>query len=498
MASDGGIGKLATAKRQKMIREFLERWFLFGGMPASDTYKRTMWSSDADLARTEAVYHLTCRKPLEEKGARQRLIMAGHEWMLRQWFAKPLKRKDIELAIGWYKNHSAVPCFPVEIFSDLLANTEGDDVYLPIDIWGFPGGQTFMAGVPCMVFKGPGGLVSYLEPHMCRYYGPIIHATKGRLMYEVSHAKHAEFGYRSDPNELMTIAKLLAIYVGNGGNQVLTSADNAEFMFPHLFRAIGTIGHEFMCALQDFSKGLDEAEYEAMELFVSAHDKASLLCDLVDAETVGLENSIRVIKNHPEKTGIGIRVDSGDIAAQCVQYYFRMKQEGIENRTIVFEDEVTPDKVRAVYDYFEGKTGVQPTILFPGAGGYYYRMWHRDSISVAFKRSMTAGRPNTKFSNSPGKESLAGDIRVYEKGTQLIVADASEIIPRGTPLYVPLVQQGRIVYSDDMNFNVQAERANRTWNKYAALWEQSPRTLARMWAFRNARYQAIQRNKPSV
>jgi len=65
--------------------------------------------------------------------------------------------------------------------------------------------------------------------------------------------------------------------------------------------------------------------------------KASLLCDLVDAETVGLENALRVIRAHPETDQVGIRVDSGDIAAQCVLYFETMKAMGIAPRLIVFE-----------------------------------------------------------------------------------------------------------------------------------------------------------------
>lgn len=483
-------------KRAHMIRQFLNRWFLFGGLPSSDTYKRTMWSASDELAQADAAYHLTMRKGLPETGANDRLVMAGHEWLLRQWFAKPLKRRDIEMAIEWYAKHSAVKIFPVALFRTLLAEQPGDDIYLPIDVWGFRGGQTFLARVPCMSFEGPGGLVSFLEPHMCRYYGAIVHATKGRLMYEAVGARHAEFGYRADPDEAMSIAKLLAIYAGNGGNPVLTSADAAEFMFPKLFRAIGTIGHEFMCALQDFDKGLDAAEREAMDLFVSAHGNGMLLCDLVDAETVGLENAIWVMKKHADKTRVGIRVDSGDIAEQCVQYYLRMHQEDIESRTIVFEDEVTPDKVREVHAYFLAHTGVEPTILFPGAGGYYYRMFHRDTLSAAFKRSETAGRPNTKFSNSPGKESVPGRARVYGRGDTLIIADASETV-EGEPLFVKLVDQGRIVDPEDMCFPVQAARCNDTWNRYTR-YELSPRINDWTQRFQAMRQEAQARARETV
>lgn len=452
-------------KRNEMMREFLSSWFLLGGFLSSDTYKRTMWAADEDLSSLQASYHLTLRKGLPESGLNERLIMSGHEWLLRQYFLKPLKKADLELAIDWYTSNSAVNAFPVKLFKTLIENTEGENIFLPVNIRGFPGGQTFFPGVPCMSFEGPGGIVSFIEPQMCRYFGSIIHATKGRLMYEAAGDRHAEFGYRADPDEMMSIAKLLSIYTGNGGNPVLTSCDAAEFIFPDMFKSIGTIGHEFLSAFQSLSKDLEEAEIEAMDRFVSATGSASLLSDLVDAETVGMENVIRIMKKYPGNNKIGVRIDSGDIAGQCVRYYNRMKEEGIENRVIVFEDEITPEKVREVHSVFKNATGIEPTILFPGAGGYYYRMFHRDTVSAAFKRSMTGKHPNIKFSNSPGKESVPGTIRVYEQGDILIIADKSEDID-GTPLFIKLVENGKIINPEDMDFQAQAKRANKTWNKY--------------------------------
>src|SRR5207253_3715979 len=138
------------------------------------------------------------------------------------------------------------------------------------------------------------------------------------------------------------------------------------FLYPELFQSIGTIGHEMMCAGQSFEKPLGEAECEMMDRFVTRMGTASLLCDLVDAETVGLENALRVIRAHPETDRVGVRVDSGDIAGQCVLYFDKMKAVGIETRTIVFEDEVTPETVRNVYDHFRQATGQEPTTLVPG------------------------------------------------------------------------------------------------------------------------------------
>ncbi len=460
-------------KRREMQDEFFAKLFLLGGWTGStDTYKRTMWAAVPDVAVVPACYSLTFRRGLPEEGAGKQLIMAGHEAMLAQWFHQPLKRSDIRLSQQWYATHSATKAFPTEVWDAVLAANAGEEITLPVDVWGFTGGQTFLAGVPCLVFEGMGGLISYLEPAMCRYFAPVIQATKARLMKQAT-PRDAEFGLRSAPVEVCNLILLLARFVGGAGKGAepqLTSNDTAEFMYPELFKSIGTIGHEMMCAAQSFDKSLAAAEFEMMDRFVSKMGTASLLCDLVDAETVGLENALRVIKEHPETNRVGVRVDSGDIAGQCVLYFQKMQALGIPPRVIVFEDEVTPDAVRHVYDVFRRETGTEPTMLFPGAGGYWWKLVHRDTVSAAFKRTATADRPNVKFSNSPGKETIPGYIRVYGRGDTLIVADRSETID-GEPLFVKLVERGRVVYRE--SFAEQAARADRTWNRYAK-WEPSP------------------------
>jgi nicotinic acid phosphoribosyltransferase len=474
-----------AAKRAAMREEFFARHFLLGGfLGGTDTYKRTMWAAVPDIAIARAGYALTMRKGLPEPHADNQLIMAGHEAMLAQWFHRPLRRADIKLARRWFAEHAATRAFPHEMWDTILADQAGDDIYLPVDVWGFPGGQTFLPGVPCLFFEGMGGAISYLEPAMCRYFAPLIQATKARLM-KLATPRDAEFGLRSAPNELTNIVLLLARYVGGRGR--LTSNDTAEFMYPELFQSVGTIGHEMMCAAQSFNRSLAEAEHEMMDRFVTAMGKASLLCDLVDAESVGLENALRVMKSHQENDQVGIRVDSGNIAEQCVLYFRKMHELGLSPRLIVFENEVTPELVRQVYDHFRRETAREPTMLFPGAGGWWWRLVHRDTVAAAFKRSATGSRPNVKFSNDPGKETLGGYLRVYGRDDVLLVADASES-PLGEPLFVKLVEHGRIVYRE--SFEEQADRADRTWGRYKQV-ELSPKVTEGQERFRRMRAKEI-------
>jgi nicotinate phosphoribosyltransferase len=476
-----------AARREAMRAEFFGKLFLLGGfLGGTDTYKRTMWAAVPDVAVQRACYTLTMRKGLPEPGAGNYLVMAGHEAMLAQWFHRPLRRADVELARRWFHEQSAVHAFPDAVWDAVLAGQPGEDIRLPIDVWGFPGGQAFLPGVPCIVFEGIGGAISYLEPAMCRYFAPVLQATKARLMKSAT-PRDAEFGLRSAPDEVTHLVLLLARYVGSCGTGRLTSNDTAEFLWPDLFQSIGTIGHEMMSAAQTSDRSLGDAEHEMMDRFVSSMGRAALLTDLVDAESVGLENALRVMRDHPENDQVGIRIDSGDIAGQCVLYFRRMQAAGITPRTIVFENEVTPELVREVFEHFRKATGHEPTMLFPGAGGYWWRAVHRDTVAAAFKRSATGDHPNVKFSNSPGKESLGGYLRVYADRDTLIVAEADES-PAGEPLFVKLVEQGRIVYRE--SFPDQAARADRTWGRYRR-WGLSPRVAATMRQFREMREREV-------
>src|SRR5438552_13248974 len=119
MNTQAGASQTATAsdpfaeKRAALREEFFARLFLLGGwIGGTDTYKRTMWAAVPDVAVARAGYALTMRRGLPEPGADNQLVMAGHEAMLAQWFHRPLKRADIELARRWFNEHSAVRAFP--------------------------------------------------------------------------------------------------------------------------------------------------------------------------------------------------------------------------------------------------------------------------------------------------------------------------------------------------------------------------------------------------
>ena len=78
-------------------------------------------------------------------------------------------------------------------------------------------------------------------------------------------------------------------------------------------------------------------------------------------------------------------------------------------------------------------------------------------------------------------------LRVYGRGDTLVMADASEA-PPGEPLFVKLVEAGRIVYRE--SFEDQAARADRTWGRFKR-WELSGKIRGYMERFQAMREREV-------
>jgi nicotinic acid phosphoribosyltransferase len=327
-----------------------------------------------------------------------------------------------------------------------------------------------------MSVEGAGGLVTHLEPHLEQIFAPLIQATKARLMFEVTGNKFAEFGLRANENENNHVTLNHAVYVGAGFR--LTSDDQAVFLFPEYFDDIGTVGHEFIMAYQQQGRTLEQAQELAFCDFVAANKRSALLTDTIDTLKSGLPAILKLIKENKGNGKIILpRFDSGDVPAQCIYWKKMTLDAGITETQMVVEDGYTPEKAKKTKQMYAA-AGFNPEEIIVGAGGYFQENNLRDTASLVYKRSATEhdGRleASLKFSDSPGKESIPGQIRIYEKGRNLVVAQEGEKID-GKMLSVQLVKNGRINYFE--NLAEQNARANTTWQNYDNI-EYSPATQA--------------------
>ena len=443
---------------------------------ATDTYKRTMAASSDAFSKNLTAYTLAARRSIGEPGADGRLIMAGLEKTLYPWFIDPISQAEVNRAAVFFLQNAQMRKFPLDIWN-AVACSGGR---MPIDIWSLPGGQTFLAKdgkhVPMMSVEGPGALVTHLEPHLEMIFAPIIHATKAGIFSEAVGEKLVEFGLRSDQNINNHVALMLSLYVGGG--IYLTSDDQAAFIFREYFKDVGTIGHEFIMAYQRDGVSLADAQDAAFEEFVAANERSSLLPDVINTIKSGLPAILKlVLKYKGTNKVIMPRFDSGDIPAQCVHWKKMTLAAGFTTTQMVVEDGMNPAKGKAIKAAYAA-AGYNPEDITIGAGGYFQDGCSRDGASLVYKRSATwhgdRWEPSMKFSDSPGKESIPGRIRVYEDGDALIIAQAGEKV-NGTLLMQKVVDQGKIVYTEDLK--TQRQRARRTWNQYATI-RYSPETEA--------------------
>lgn len=469
------MSNLPLARTEDQI-EFWRRLQPVNRVAASDTYKRTMSGSSRLFADNFAVYNLAARKPLPEEGANGRFIMAGLEKMLYPWFMFPFTKSEVEKARDFFLQKGVVKKFPEAAWQAVLDN----DGYMPIDIYSLPGGQAFLVKdgkhVPMMSIEGRGALVSHLEPHLEHIFAPLIQATKARLFSEaLGGSKFAEFGLRSDQNENNHVTLMMALMVGGGFDR--TSDDQSVYLFPEYFKDVGTIGHEFPMAYQRKGVSLQGSLEEAYAAFVAENDRSALLPDVIHTMRSGLPAILRLrLKYQGSGKVIIPRFDSGDIDRQNVGWTGMMAEAGMPEEERVVEDGYNPGKARKTRSSY-ANTGGNPDEITVGAGGYFQEGCERDTVSLAYKRSATEHESgleaSIKFSDSKGKMSIPGQVRIYGKDRTLIVAQAGEEID-GEFLMQKVLAQGRITYAEDLC--KQNARADNTWNQYDVI-EYSPKTM---------------------
>ncbi|MBI4918630.1 DUF5598 domain-containing protein [archaeon] len=466
--------KMLPLAKTKDQRELWKKFQPVSRVASTDTYKRTMSGSSTLFANNFSCYNLAARKGLKEEGANGQLIMAGLEKTLYPWFMNSIKKSEVEKARKFFTKKASVKKFAEKAWQAVLDN----DGYFPIDIYALLGGQTFLVKdgkhVPLMSVEGTGALVTHLEPHLENLYTSIIQATKARLFHDVVGEQFAEFGLRADQNINNHVPLMVSLFIGGGFK--LTSDDQAVFLFPEYFKDIGTVGHEFIMAYQKKGRTLEVAQILAYEDFVQANDRSALLPDVVHTVASGLPAILKlVLKYKGTNKVIMPRFDSGDVPAQCIEWKKMTLLEGIKETKMVVEDGYNPTKAKLTKELY-AKAGFNPEDIIVGAGGYFQESCSRDAISLAYKRSATMHEElesSLKFSDSPGKESIPGQVRIYGRGDTMIVAQAGEKI-NGEFLMIKVVENGRILYNEDLH--KQHQRALETWNKYTKI-EYSPKTL---------------------
>ncbi len=226
---------------------------------------------------------------------------------------------------------------------------------------------------------------------------------------------------------------------------------------------VGTMGHEHV---QRY--GSDEAAFRAMK--ERRPQRSSFLLDTFDTLRSGLPAALEIMAEDRTARD-SIRYDSGDKEAQYLVAV--EKARALDVRPIhVLEDGFDAEQLRH-FEALREKSGVLPEEQFYGFGGWLVSQTEgsgltRDRVAAVYKLSQTGKRAVMKFSNDPGKVSVAGVPitwrRVRGNGPMGIIAQQGEAVRDGYVCIDEVESSARTAPSDE---RVELSDATRALGKEA-------------------------------
>ena len=194
----------------------------------------------------------------------------------------------------------------------------------------------------------------------------------------------------------------------------------------------GTMAHSFVQAC--------DSELEAFKTYARLYPGTTLLVDTYDTRRA-VRQIVDWLKSDPEADIGGIRLDSGNLAAEAKACRQILDEAGLTDIRIMASgglDECGIADLLATAAPLDGF----------GVGTAIAVAKDDPALELAFKMTEYGGLPRMK--NSPGKQSYPGRkqvYRFYNTDGQLIsdVVTGREEVLHGDPLLKPVIKQGRVI-----------------------------------------------------
>lgn len=284
---------------------------------------------------------------------------------------------------------------------------------------------------PMLEIEGPIAEVQLLESLVMNYVHleSVLASKAVRLTFAAEGRPVVDFGMRRthgvDAAHRAVRAYRLAGLTGT--SNVLAGLD---FNMP----VHGTMAHSFVQACSD--------ELEAFRVYARLYPGTTLLVDTYDTRAA-VRRIIDWLRDNPEVSVGGIRLDSGDLA-----------EEALDCRNMLDEAGLTDIKILASggldeYGIAELVSSGAPIDGF-GVGTSIGVSSDDPALELAFKLTEYASLPRMK--NSPGKQSYPGPKQIYRRlGPDGIIAEdvvcGRDEVFDGSPMLKPVMKRGRIVDS---------------------------------------------------
>ncbi|HZD01968.1 MAG TPA: nicotinate phosphoribosyltransferase [Actinomycetes bacterium] len=294
------------------------------------------------------------------------------------------------------------------------------------DVWAVPEGRVVLAGEPLLEVTAPIAEAQLVETALLNEvtFQTAVAAKAARCRLAAKGADLVDFAFRRTQgvDAAMAVARVSAM-VG------FAATSNVAAARRYGLRVAGTMAHSFIEAFPD--------EHAAFSAFAAMFpQRSTFLVDTYDTAG-GVRTAIRVIGELGLREGLGVRLDSGDLAELAVMARRLLDQAGLQRVRIVASgglDEHAIARLVAVGAPIDGY-GVGTRVGVSADAPY---------LDTAYKLVQFGSRPVMKL--SPGKVSAPGPKQVFRgppgEGDLLGVRD--EPVPAGfEPLLVPVLLGGR-------------------------------------------------------
>lgn len=282
---------------------------------------------------------------------------------------------------------------------------------------------------PLLEIEGPIAEVQLLESLVMNYVHleSVLASKAVRLTFAAKGRPVIDFGMRRthglDAAHRAVRAYRLAGLAGT--SNVLAGLD---FNMP----VYGTMAHSFVQACA--------GELEAFSVYANLYPGTTLLVDTYDTHSA-VRRVIEWLKSDPQVSIGGIRLDSGDLAAEALDCRKLLDEAGLRDIKIMASGGLDE------YRIAELLSAGAPIDGF-GVGTAIGVSNDEPAIELAFKLTEYASLPRMK--NSPGKQSFPGPKQIYRRLDpdgcilQDVVSGRDEVFD-GAPLLKPVMKQGRMM-----------------------------------------------------
>jgi nicotinate phosphoribosyltransferase len=310
------------------------------------------------------------------------------------------------------------------------------------DVWAVPEGRVVFADEPLLEVTAPIAQAQLVETGLLNLltFQTTVASKAARCRLAAGGAELVDFAFRRTHGvgAAMGVARAAAI-IG------FAATSNVEAARRYGLRPAGTMAHSYVEAFED--------ECAAFRAFGTDYpDQPVFLVDTYDTLT-GVRNAIKITTEVNPIEPIGIRLDSGDLAALARRSRAILDEAGLTTARIIASGGLDEDRIAALVSH-------GAPIDAYGVGTRMGVSRDAPSLDSAYKLVDYAGRAVLKL--SPGKVTLPGAKQVYRGPTvgagDVIALRAEPAISGCEPILVPVMRGGRRLHTEDPAAQVSAAR----------------------------------------